>query len=159
MRLERIGFATLTRDVLDGSLTAAVEIIRDHYDHPALDVHVLDALDTLKSPLLGYLSGCMGIDPDDKPDPKAKGKGETVTFAEHLRQLYRVGTGWLGWTPADSLDSTPAEIIEAHKGRIEMLKAIFGGGDDKSSKPTQEQLATKFNFILRARTASPSKEV
>lgn len=40
-----------------------------------------------------------------------------------------------------------------------MLKAIFGGGDDKSSKPTQEQLATKFNFILRARTASPSKEV
>lgn len=38
--------------------------------------------------------------------------------------------GWLGWTEAQTLDTTIPAILTAHEGRLDMLKAIFG-----SSKP------------------------
>jgi len=148
IRLERRpgSFQKLIRDVLDGSLTAACDIIRDHAPHPWLETRVLDVLDDLSAPLLEYISACMGIDPDA---PKTKGKATTVTFAEHLTDLYRIGTGWLGWTPADTLDATPAEIMEAYRGRMDMLKAIFGGSE---SRKTDTRPFTDANVVSAFRT-------
>lgn len=159
MRLERLrgGFATLTKGVMDGSLSAAVEIIRDHYEHPFLENQVLEALDMLKGPLLDYLGACLGVDPDDKSGKTSNAKTEAVAFAEYLTSLYRIGTGWLGWTPAETLYATPAEIKEAYRGRMEMLKAIFGSGDgkDKADTPASpDQLTAKMKFIFRARAAT-----
>lgn len=160
MRLERRegSFAKLIRDVNEGSLAAAVEIILDHADMPFLENRVFDVLPELRGPLLSYVMACTGLDPDEAPaEGKAKGKakGKTVTFAEHLTGLYRIGTGWLGWTPADTLDATPAEIMEAYKGRQELLKALFGSGEEKPERPASpDQLDAKLKFIFGARAAA-----
>lgn len=39
----------------------------------------------------------------------------------------KIGTGWLGWSEADTLDTEIATIWLAWEGRQEMLQAIFGG--------------------------------
>lgn len=41
----------------------------------------------------------------------------------------KIGTGWLGWTERDTLDTSMPTIILAYEGRIDMLRAIFGGAD------------------------------
>lgn len=146
MRLERRpgSFAALVREIMDGSLSAAVEIIGDHV--PVSADTVFDALPDLREPLLTYVMALAGIDPEDTP-ANDNAKGKTVPFTEHLAGLYRIGTGWLGWTPADTLDATPAEITEAHAGRLDMLKAIFGVSDekpDRSTLPLDEKIKTAF---------------
>ncbi|MFG1371486.1 hypothetical protein V5F32_04850 [Xanthobacter oligotrophicus] len=42
-----------------------------------------------------------------------------------------MGTGWLGWTEAETLDTSMPGIVAAHKGRLAMLKAIFGSGKEE----------------------------
>lgn len=148
IRLERRpgSFGRIVREINEGSLTAAVDIIRDHYDHPMLDHRVFGALPALKAPLLAYVLACAGIDPDEQPaDDKPKAKAKAVPFSEHLTGLYRIGTGWLGWTPADTLDATPTEIMEAYKGRTDMLRAIFGG---KEAAKDDRPLDKKFRSIF-----------
>lgn len=140
-------FAGLMREVAEGSLSAAYEIIRPHRTKLTLDEVFTASLSGLTLPLINYIGQCTGIDPDDIPaDGKAKGK--PVTLGEHLTGLYRIGTGWLGWTPAQTLDATPAEITEAFNGRLEMLKAIFGSGDKASPAKDDRPLDEKFRSIF-----------
>lgn len=158
IRLERRpgSFAQIMREVAEESLTAACDLIGDHIDMtPDRRGAVLAALPGLKFALVAYVGALTGIDPEDVP-AKGKAKGEPVPFAEHLTGLYRIGTGWLGWTPAQTLDSTPAEIKEAYRGRMDMLKAIFGSGEGKPAKPDASDipLDQKFKFIFRSRTAA-----
>lgn len=135
IRLERRpgSFAGLLREIMDGSLTAACEIIRDHADIPMLETRILDnGLDPLREPLVRYVLALTGM--DDTPEPandNGRAKGKSQPFGEYLAGLYKTGTGWLGWTPQETLDATPAEIMLAHEGRMSMLKAIFGSSDDK----------------------------
>jgi hypothetical protein len=147
LRLERRpgSFAKLIEDLQGGSLTAALFVLTQDHDHPALGAHVLDAgLETVCAALIAFVMQCAGIEPDAKPDSNAA--NITVSFAEHLTNLYRIGTGWLGWTPAITLNSTPVEITEAYAGRVEMLKAIFGG--ESESKPaTADQLRDAFRSL------------
>lgn len=127
-------FSSLLGQISDGSLSSAINCIQPHHDHPFLKNQIMDAgLDSLMDPLTRYVMACAGIDPDDPPK-KANGKGKTVTFKKHLEDLFRIGTGWLGWTPDETLDATPAEITLAYEGRLEMLKAIFGGSDKPDNK-------------------------
>lgn len=149
MRLERRegSFAQLIRDVTDGSLTAAVEIIRPNHPIAFLDAKIMDAgLDNLQPPLLLYIAACAGIDEELSDDAKEPGK--PVSFEEHLTGLYRLATGWLGWTPNVALDATPTEIIEAYKGRVAMLKAIFGGAEEEEQEPAD--IAERFTTVLRS---------
>lgn len=154
MRLERRpgSFAGLTREIMDGSLTTAVEIIRDHTDMPDLADRIMETgLARLTTPLLNYVMGVAGIDMDDAPanDHGRPGKQRpSIPFSEYLANLYRLGTGWMGWTPKETLDSTPAEILEAYKGRLELLRSIFGSKDDAPSPatdiPLDEKVKTAF---------------
>lgn len=154
IRLERRpgSFAGLLREIDEGSLTAALDIIRPHHDDEFLANRAFDALGQLKEPLTLYVLALAGIDPDDDASraraPRAKGKERpTQTFADHLAQLYRIGTGWLGWTPDVTLDATPAEIMEAHKGRVELLRSIFGSDDEPEShddRPLDEKFREVF---------------
>ncbi len=126
-----------------------MEIVRDHTDLPDLPTRILDTgLARLTTPLLSYLMAIAGIDPDDAPANDNAAKGKTVPFADHLANLYRLGTGWLGWTPKDTLDSTPAEIMEAYKGRLELLRSIFGGEKETPSPasdiPLDDKIKTAF---------------
>ncbi|WP_024587632.1 hypothetical protein [Aliihoeflea sp. 2WW] len=149
IRLERRpgSFAKLMAEIEDDTFATARELIADHHDHPALDFQVLDALPTLKEPLLRYVVALTGIDPDAGPS-EGKAKAKAVPFAEHLTQLYRIGTGWLGWTPVDTLDAAPAETIEAHKGRVELLRMIFGSGEKTGPTTDDRPLNEKFRSIF-----------
>jgi hypothetical protein len=153
IRLERRpgSFAGLLREIMDGSLTAACEIIRDHADIPMLETRILDSgLETFREPLVRYVLALTGM--DDTPEPandNGKAKGKFQPFSEYLSGLYKIGTGWLGWTPQDTLDATPAEIMLAHEGRIALLKSIFGGTDDKPAKPESNvSLDDKFRGVF-----------
>lgn len=85
---------------------------------------------------------------DAEPSEPSAPAGPLVTHAEHLAHLYRMATGWIGWTPEAALDATPAEIIEAAKGRQELigdiLKAVFGSSDD--TPPSSPPAAANHNF-------------
>jgi Phage tail assembly chaperone protein, TAC len=62
-----------------------------------------------------------------------------MPFAEYHTQLYRIGTGWLGWSPETTWNATPREITEAYGAHVEQLKAIYGAGDqDQDSRTTPD---------------------
>ena len=50
-----------------------------------------------------------------------------VPWSEAYAQLYQIGTGWLGWTPAETWAATPTEITQALEGRVAHLIAMNGG--------------------------------
>lgn len=138
MRLERRdgSFASLARELFEGSLTASADVLREHvaWSDDLLLSRIMDAgLDNLKPALIAFVFACSGIPDEELSDDTAKGDGaqSPVSFADHLTGLYRIATGWIGWPPDVALDATPAEITEAYKGRLDMLKAIFGGGDEQ----------------------------
>ena len=155
------GFPLLLGHILDGSLTSAIDCIEPHYDHPFLKNQIMDAgLDSLTDPLTSYVMACAGIDPDDPPK-KPKGKAKSVPFKQYLRDLYRIGTGWLGWTPDETLDATPIEIREAYKGRLEMLKAIFGSSDEKpdnSDLSLDDKLKGAFGSLGTTKVTRPKRK-
>ena len=149
MQLERRpgSFKGLLDEIADDSLSAASAIIAPHHSHPTLASRIMDArLDVLRPTLIDYVLQCAGID----PDAKAAADGPSLSFAEHLQQLYRVGTGWLGWTPDATLDATPAEIMEAHRGRMDMLKAIFGSGEAVQPESKPASLDDKIRLTMAA---------
>lgn len=152
IRLERRegSFQKLLKEVMDGSLTAACDVIRDHTDLDFLENRILDALPTLNAPLMHYIAQCAGVDGDDAPAKASKvGKpAKSVPFREYLHSLFKLGTGWLGWTPDETLDATPAEIQLAYEGRLDMLKAIYGGKDQKTAPDADMPLEAKFKSIF-----------
>ena len=90
---------------------------------------VLPVLAKLIAPASLFVVMLAGPESDD--DGTSTKTGEPMTFADFHSRLFRIGTGWLGWTPAQAWAATPSEILAAHEGRTDMLKAIFGGGEDK----------------------------
>lgn len=145
MRIERRpgSFAKLIQEIGEDSLGAAMDIIRDHAEANAYAV--LDVLPVIKPALLSYVFALAGIDPEDEPDGD-KAKGKSIPFSEHLIALYRIGTGHMGWTPKETLDATPAEILEAHRGRVEFLQSIFGKPEkhDTSTMTLDEKAKAAF---------------
>ncbi|WP_333822421.1 hypothetical protein [Pinisolibacter sp.] len=153
LRLERRpgSFKAVLDGIEEGSLTVAAEIIRPHAHDVTLDAIFAAGLAKLREPLTLYVLGCAGIDPETAPARRAKASGKplpSVPFSEHLASLYRIGTGWLGWTPDVTLDATPAEITEAYRGRVEMLRSIFGSSEDDTptadDRPLDDKIRTVF---------------
>lgn len=84
-----------------------------------------------------------------------------MTFTEYLGLLFKSATGWLGWSPADALASPMPMIEAAMEGRIEMLKAVFGGGSGKGGKghspakqSQEEQAAIMRAFLIRQKVSN-----
>ncbi|WP_421695472.1 hypothetical protein [Aestuariivirga sp.] len=106
-----------------------------------LDRHMIEAalacnlrhLDYISGQLLAFIFTMCGGDDDAPDDDASPSSHRPLPLAEFYAKLYRIGTGWLGWTPADTWHSTPTEIVEAYRGRTELLQAIFGapGSDDQ----------------------------
>ncbi|MBN8965876.1 MAG: hypothetical protein J0H89_10980 [Rhizobiales bacterium] len=80
-----------------------------------------------------------GVDPDNITP--AADTGERMTFQDYHAKLYRIATGWLGWTPETAWNATPTEIIEAYKGHLERLRAIHGGADSDTITDTPDKAA------------------
>lgn len=132
-RLERKydGFGKLLRLVAGGNLGAIAAVVREGAGESALTRFLDDCgnvplhigLPRLTAPCIEFIFALAGGESD------SKSVDNPISFEQHHANLFRIATGWLGWTPADAWEATPAEIIEAHKGRTEMLSAIFGGGE------------------------------
>lgn len=86
----------------------------------------------LVEPLTELTLQLAGVD-EDALEADA-GEGERIPYAEHHEHLFKLATGWLGWSPEDAWNATPAEIKAAYKGRLDMLKAIFGAGGDSDTQ-------------------------
>lgn len=144
IRLERQfgGFQKIANGIQAGNLSVMGAVVRegsvtktnlaDFLDSGgALSVKVI--LEDLPAPLMKYVMSLAGVDPDAPAQPAQS--GEAMPFREFYKRLYSIATGWLGWHPDVALDATPVEILEAQKGRVELLGAIFGSGkEDKDSK-------------------------
>lgn len=130
MRLEADhGFDKLFRLLSQGSVTATAAILAEHAD-PVPTVTVHDAI-RLAPQLADHLAALLDFGP--QPKRKAKPSAKPIVLADEFARLFAIGSGVLGWTPADTWASSPAEILAAHNGRIEfvdqILVAVFGSKD------------------------------
>lgn len=153
LQLERRegGFAKVLREIDDLSLGTMAELIEPHHGGGTVFINqVFDAgLGNLRPALIAYVLALAGVDPEQAEKAAAGPKGKTVPLGAHLLDLYRIGTGWIGWTPEATLDATPAEITEAFKGRQDLLRAVFGGKDDKPKdiRPIGEKFRSIFSGL------------
>ncbi|KFL30651.1 hypothetical protein JP75_14355 [Devosia riboflavina] len=92
----------------------------------------------LTAPLAEFVLAIAGIDPNGTTPPEAS-TGKPANPEQVFAQLYGIGTGWLGWTPEQTWNATPAEIIAAKTGRtdliIDVLRAVFGSTEAEKTAP------------------------
>jgi hypothetical protein len=126
------GFQALFQAVSEGSFTATMDVITA----TSIIVPVASLRDIMRArdQLLSFLLILIGAtSKGDKPET-----GKPIAFDEYFTRLFQIGTGWLGWTPEDTWNATPAEIINAYEGRLEMfremLKAIYGTKSDSDDQ-------------------------
>lgn len=116
-----------------GSLQAAADFL-----HGIDDVGVRRTVDPIKLPLLRFVLQLAGDDDDNAQAKPATGK--LIPFDQFYSDLFSIGTGWLGWTPEDTWDATPAEILAAQRGRIGMIsdviKSVFGSSESDAPETT-----------------------
>lgn len=65
-----------------------------------------------------------------------------MTVGDYLDDLMRLGMGWLGWTEADTLDTSMPAIMMAYEGRKDMLQRIFGSGEAKPEPQSEPEAVT-----------------
>jgi hypothetical protein len=142
-RLEQMydGFQNLCEAIARCDLAASVDLIKagtadpaavDHYFNYLAANPMGEAVLAMREPLLQFVLLLSGADERSDGEPT----GTPIPFGEYFTKLYRIATGWLGWTPEQAWNATPAEIIEAQRGRLEMLAAIFGSGKSQDETIT-----------------------
>lgn len=137
-RLERLhdGFPALFAKVNTLDTATVKAVIR----HAATDGQAADAflkhmagqplapvLHAARAPLAALFAAFLL--PDSERQERAA-SAKPMTWEAAYRDLYRIGTGWFGWTPADTWNATPAEIAEAFDARLMMLRAQHGEAVD-----------------------------
>lgn len=135
------GFAPMLHALHEGNVSLMADMIRECSDGHRLLLGLLNdgsgqplgtVIEKLMGPLAAHIAKLAGHDEDA---PETKSTGKAVPYEVYFLDLYKIATGWLGWPPEVALSATPAEIIEAQKGRVEMLGAVFGNGkkEDEAS--------------------------
>lgn len=143
IRLERQfgGFQKIANAINAGNLSVMGAVIRESATAKTDLADLLDsggalsikfALEELHAPLINHVMALAGVDAN--APAQAPQSGEAMPFAEFYARLFRIATGVLGWSPAVAYEATPTEILEAQKGRVELLSAIFGSGKEDKGK-------------------------
>lgn len=135
---ERFGFPALYRALAEQNFTIISEIIR------ATRTENLEPAPVTDKPLFLFFAETLHpvarildmLRPEAEPNATAT-SGKSVSWKEAYRELYKVATGWLGWTPQTAWEATPNEIAMAYSAHIARLKAIHGSADDQSSSYQQ----------------------
>lgn len=122
----------------DFNVTVILDVLREATIKPGLLLAEIAAIGLstvrhrLTGPLAEFVLAVAGIDPDDTTAP-ASTTGKQLNPEEIFTRLFGIATGWLGWTPEEAWNATPAEIIAAQNGRTDLitdvLKAVFGTTD------------------------------
>src|SRR5690606_40333271 len=95
----------------------------------------------LTNAMAEFVLAIAGIDPND-PTP-AKPSGKPADPEQVFAQLFSIATGWLGWTPEEAWNATPAEIIAAKGGRTEMIVEILKAEEHTSELQSRENLVCR----------------
>jgi hypothetical protein len=151
-RLERRheGFDKIIRGIISGDFAVMADVIRESANPRSAFADFLDCIDAvplrlaierISEPLIAHVMALAGVDSGTASEPKPD--AERIPFAEYHARLFRLATGWLGWTPADAWEATPAEITEAYKGRRELLSAMFGSGKSDEITITKSDASTR----------------
>jgi hypothetical protein len=146
--LERkYGLQRLYQGISTGHCGIVLDILKVTADDPERAVRIFDlqivkegvaSLRTFADQLYAVLAASYGIDDESEHSTDAKPQpGQSFDTVRALTNLFEIGTGWLGWSPADTWSATPAEIMAAHKGLIAKLQAIHGGGEN-SDQPAYD---------------------
>lgn len=139
--LEReFGLPGLVQHVMQCNVGSLAKIIRESaVDRQAAErviasfgrVSVSQIADASTEPLFRLIN-CF-VPRRDKSQGEATGK--PMPWAEFYRELFRLGTGWLGWSAKATWNATPAEISDAFEGLHAKLKAIHGSGEPTEDEP------------------------
>jgi hypothetical protein len=156
IRLEqRHGFPKLIRGIAEGSYSILADIVREcaRTPHDAATILAIRPIGKLIRELQGQCQSIVlalaGHDlQGDKAAPATA--AAPIPFSEFYASLYRIAAGNLGWPPEQALSATPLEIVEAAKGRAELLQAIFGG-PEKPSEPIDPATINHSDGITRLR--------
>src|SRR5689334_10760141 len=138
----RYGYANLLFAVGNGDLGIIADVIEtssdcDDFLKSIEGVPLARFMPDLLPVLNQHILTLAGVDPNNT-EPESGG-GEPMSFKDYHARLFRIGTGWLGWSPETTWNVTPKEILEAYSGHLEMLKAIYGSSDDqKEQRPTDK---------------------
>ena len=134
--------AELASKIAGGSLQAARDTLHHaggvHPDDFAVFLEaqsVGDALALIRAPLLAFCLLLAIPAEADGTEQSTEQHAEPVTWPDAFERLFAVATGWMGYTPAEAWHATPAELAAAYKGRLELLRAVFGGGEEKPKRP------------------------
>lgn len=157
-RLERRhgGFDKIVKGIAGGNFSIMADVIRESSDPRSSFAEFLDdidampmglAIERISEPLITHVMALAGVDSGATREPTPE--AERIPFAEYHTKLFRIATGWLGWTPADAWEATPAEIAEAYTGRRELLSAMFGSGKgaDNTITKADKQTRSRLNAI------------
>lgn len=139
------GFQTILDACADCRLSVIADVIETSSDCPdflatLIGTPLIEVLPKVIEELPAHILALAGVD----PDKEGQGGGESIPFADYYARLFRIGTGWLGWSPDVTWNATPKEIAEAYSGHLEMLRAIHGGSDDQP-RPTELPENAKFD--------------
>ena len=91
----------------------------------------------VKGPLSSLLAAFFPSEATDTSTSTTPEK--SVPWSEAYAQLYQIGTGWLGWTPAETWAATPTEITQALEGRVAHLIAMNGGAGNTETTTSAAQ--------------------
>jgi hypothetical protein len=69
----------------------------------------------------------------DEPQTEPSTTGKAMPWREVYRELFKLATGWLGWTPETAWSATPQEITDAFEAHVVKLKAIHGTADEEEA--------------------------
>ncbi|WP_130581179.1 phage tail assembly chaperone [Bradyrhizobium sp. Leo170] len=124
------GFHALSHSIADGSFSACSDLIAECCTDPngwvlySMKAGAVREVLAARGQLIEFILVLIGA--QDKTGGDKPQAGKPISFDEYFTQLFQIGTGWLGWSPAETWNATPAEIINAKRGRNAMLEEIFG---------------------------------
>lgn len=139
------GFAGLVHEITRQSLTATRAVIlaaatdrreaRSYLRQTAI-LPLASFLPNNQAAALAILAALFQAGDDAQTDaPSQGGKSKDTTpgkpWREHYSDLFRFGTGWLGWPPETVWTASPAELSEAFAAHADRLIAMNGGSKDE----------------------------
>jgi hypothetical protein len=160
---KKYGFGNLARAITEGSFTAYQDVITagcsdvgalnallKPFNAPGADITPLgDAILANREELLAFIAVLAGVTDQDTDNEAPASK--PISFEEYHAQLYRLGTGRLGWTPGQTWEATPSEIINANEGRLafvsDVLKSIFGSKAEDEIDTSHTDARAELNAI------------
>lgn len=135
----RYGFQKLFEAVGDGNLTVIADVIEtssecEDFLKAIADIPLIEIMRNVIETTTQHILALAGADQDQTDsDPHS---GQTMPFSDYHKRLYQLGTGWLGWTPSVTWQSTPSEILRAYGAHVEQLKAIYGTNSEEQERRT-----------------------